>query len=385
MDLTGLVKDTEVLKKDNTIVYTPTGDYNPATKKYIDDALKQISIDGAVILRGEINDLSLFPVNSKPGDAYIVGTSEKQLYIKLLDNSIFGLNSKIDISNYYNKVEVDNLLKDKANINDHYNKTDIDKLLKDKADINDYYNKTDTDKLLDLKLNITDLVAGNNITITKNASGKYEISSTGSGSGSANIDDNNISNSTTYSSDKITKLNNQTKTDIINSLNDKYLTTEKFKGEADDSVKYADNLTSLKSRQPLQYYGTDSNNEVGLHYLPVNMKDNTGIEQRVILNAQENENIIIDSALDISDNKVIIDSYKLVEGENDIVETVKSFDNSDKNDFFFDNENVEFTDSMHINKQHVLSSTLNADGFYESNVIDITEYIDIIGLKEVNE
>ena len=64
--------------------------------------------------------------------------------------------------------------------------------VKDKADINDYYNKTDTDKLLDLKLNINDLVAGNNITITKNASGKYEISSTGSGSGSANIDDNNI-------------------------------------------------------------------------------------------------------------------------------------------------------------------------------------------------
>ena len=32
----------------------------------------------------------------------------------------------------------------------------------------------------------------------------------------------------------------------------------------------------------------------------------------------QNENIIIDSALDISDNKVIIDSYKLVEGENDI-------------------------------------------------------------------
>jgi hypothetical protein len=31
--------DTNFLKKDNTTVFTPTGDYNPATKKYVDDAI----------------------------------------------------------------------------------------------------------------------------------------------------------------------------------------------------------------------------------------------------------------------------------------------------------------------------------------------------------
>ena len=31
--------DTNFLKKDNTTSYTPTADYNPTTKKYVDDAI----------------------------------------------------------------------------------------------------------------------------------------------------------------------------------------------------------------------------------------------------------------------------------------------------------------------------------------------------------
>lgn len=31
--------DDNFLKKNNTTAYTPTGDYNPATKKYVDDAI----------------------------------------------------------------------------------------------------------------------------------------------------------------------------------------------------------------------------------------------------------------------------------------------------------------------------------------------------------
>lgn len=32
--------DTNFLKKDNTTAYTPTGDYNPSTKKYVDDSIQ---------------------------------------------------------------------------------------------------------------------------------------------------------------------------------------------------------------------------------------------------------------------------------------------------------------------------------------------------------
>ena len=42
--------DNNFLKKDNTIEYTPTGDYNPATKKYIDDITTEIedTVEGLV-------------------------------------------------------------------------------------------------------------------------------------------------------------------------------------------------------------------------------------------------------------------------------------------------------------------------------------------------
>ena len=35
--------DREYLKKTNTTSFTPTGDYNPATKKYVDDQVGNIN------------------------------------------------------------------------------------------------------------------------------------------------------------------------------------------------------------------------------------------------------------------------------------------------------------------------------------------------------
>ena len=34
------VNASDVLTKTNTAAFTPTGDYQPATKKYVDDAIK---------------------------------------------------------------------------------------------------------------------------------------------------------------------------------------------------------------------------------------------------------------------------------------------------------------------------------------------------------
>lgn len=39
----GIPSGEEVLRKNNTTVFTPTGDYNPATKKYVDDAIAAIT------------------------------------------------------------------------------------------------------------------------------------------------------------------------------------------------------------------------------------------------------------------------------------------------------------------------------------------------------
>lgn len=36
---------SNVLAKDNTTPFTPTGDYNPSTKKYVDDSIKTAITD----------------------------------------------------------------------------------------------------------------------------------------------------------------------------------------------------------------------------------------------------------------------------------------------------------------------------------------------------
>ena len=47
-DESGNLLKTLVLMLNNTIAFTPAGDYNPATKKYVDEALASSGIDIAV-------------------------------------------------------------------------------------------------------------------------------------------------------------------------------------------------------------------------------------------------------------------------------------------------------------------------------------------------
>lgn len=226
---------------------------------------------------------------------------------------------------------------------------------------------------LNKSLTADGLLAGDNITITKNNNGTVTINSTATSTGTggnASIDDVNISTSKVFSNAKTIEL--------IDSLLDKdtYASTEN-KG----SVKYADNLSATMHTSPLQYYGTNNANEVGMHYFPINIdKTNTGIEQKVVLDAKANTDIVIDSALDISDNKIVVDSYKFVGGQQNI-QTNKVFNNTEMTNFFYDKENVEFTDSMHIKKVYEYAVTVNADNRYESEIINKDDFLEIIGME----
>ena len=41
----GALLKTLLLMLDNTMAFTPTGDYQPATKKYVDDTVRSASVD----------------------------------------------------------------------------------------------------------------------------------------------------------------------------------------------------------------------------------------------------------------------------------------------------------------------------------------------------
>ena len=213
------------------------------------------------------------------------------------------------------------------------------------------------------------------IYVTDGQGGMTELSSSSSGSG-VEIDDTTPSFGKVYSS-------KQTQTLIDNVVNNT-LDKETYASETNEgAVKYADNLSVTMNTQPLQYYGTNNENELGMHYFPINTKDNTGLEQRVCLNAKANQIITVDSALDISDNKVIVDCYKFVSGEENVISTIKTFDNTEKDNFFYDKDNIEFTDSMHIKKEYELVLNKNNEGFYESEEIDINKFLELT-LSEVN-
>ena len=109
-NMTGLIDS--VLSKTNDEAYTPTTDYNPATKKYVDDNMGNVSVlvgetttgaagtdasvedvgtvpgyvvldfvipkgkDGAnFLIKGSVAAVGDLPVDAVPGDAYFVGTN----------------------------------------------------------------------------------------------------------------------------------------------------------------------------------------------------------------------------------------------------------------------------------------------------------------------
>lgn len=107
------------LSTSNTYSYTPAGDYNPATKKYVDD-----SITSAI---AGVSQFSLLPVDTLPTEniktnvIYAVPSDnpkEQDVRIEYvyINNAweILGT-TKIDLSNYYTKAEINAMFANIAN------------------------------------------------------------------------------------------------------------------------------------------------------------------------------------------------------------------------------------------------------------------------------
>lgn len=110
-------------------------------------------------------------------------------------------------------------------------------------------------------------------------------------------------------------------------------------------------IDGVKQAQPLMYYGTDNNGNVGFHYIPIDKTASKGnMEQRVILNPSVGEVHYIDSSYDLSDSKIILQAYKFVEGDKDIISTLKQFCNSNKDSFYYNRDTVSFENSAYITK-----------------------------------
>lgn len=76
---------------------------------------------------------------------------------------------------------------------------------------------------------------------------------------------------------------------------------------------------------------------------------------------------------------VIVQCYKFVPGEADVIEIIKEFDNTEEENFVYNKDSVEFedTEGMKIIDHYKLNYKLNSDGLYESELIDKNEFITI--------
>ena len=104
---------------------------------------------------------------------------------------------------------------------------------------------------------------------------------------------------------------------------------------------------------------------------------NSEIQQKVSLNVTSTEPIQIYTN-DIN-NKLVIDNYKFVEGENDVTSILKEFNNEKESNFIYNNDEITFNNtSMHIKNKYLLTNNLNNDtNLYESDIINKSNFIEI--------
>lgn len=261
----------------------------------------------------------------------------------------------------------------------------------------------------------------------ENESGKptYDGKEIGTGGSGTNIDDENISTDTTYSSEKIEGkfvgeiegytddelkamlgLSEDDK-DLIKNLitDDSVIDTTKTwnssvlnkkfnniknkvngisqadynslieKGEVDSTVPYlvTTNETIGTEKKALLYY----NNQ--LYNFANPSTDNNEIQQKVSLNATKNNSVEITTA--DSNNKLMIENYKFIKGKENTTSIIKKFNNSNKDNFIYNPDEIDFDDNNTcVKNKYVYDMKANSDGLYESEVINKNDFLEI---KEV--
>ena len=183
------------------------------------------------------------------------------------------------------------------------------------------------------------------------------------------------------------------------------LDKETFKGKEINRVKKADiakeleNLSKdnvnkllqilsfINGSNPQQYLGTNIDNELGMHYLPTNSGTTNGnsIEQRVVLNVKSGDIIPVETVADMQDQKAFIQVFKFEEGDQDVISTLKEFNNTNEDNFIYNSDNVSFDDTCHIKNKYTLSSTLNSDTELYETKFNKSEFLNIQSMSsEVN-
>ena len=173
-----------------------------------------------------------------------------------------------------------------------------------------------------------------------------------------------------------------------NDLKD-YLDKDTYMSEINEgNVKSADVANSIKGvelAKPYQFFGVDATGETKFQYLPIQGDGQVtqgNFEQRKIVDAKANDIYEIGSLNGLDEFKIFVQAYTEIKGRQDIVGTIKGFDIEHKDRFYYNN-NIEFDkNGCSIKKTYGYKIEENGDGFYETEIINPKEYIEIVSFKK---
>ena len=344
--------------------------------------------------------------NTKVGSLTSLNTDNKDSVVSAINEVKEGVNNTVKIDD---TVVDTNKVYSSKKINDTYVKKEKNKSLVPNSEIEKIHthtNKAYLDKI------------GENI----NGKLTYKGKEIGTGGSGANIDDTNISTDTTYSSEKIEGkfvgeiegytddelkamlgLSEDDK-DLIKNLitDDSVIDTTKTwnssvlnkkfnniknkvnsisqadynslieKGEVDSTVPYlvTTNESLGAEKKALLYY----NNQ--LYNFANPSTESNEIQQKVSLNATKNNSIEIATA--DSNNKLMIENYKFIKGKENTTSIIKKFNNSNKDNFIYNPDEIDFDDNNTcVKNKYVYDMRINSDGLYESEVINKSDFLEI--------
>lgn len=80
-------------------------------------------------------------------------------------------------------------------------------------------------------------------------------------------------------------------------------------------------------------------------------------------------------------NKVNVQCYKLVPGDSGITQTLKEYNNGEKENFFFNEKNIEFLkDKVKIRDLYTINKT-SKDNYYETEIFKKVDFYELVGLE----
>ena len=172
--------------------------------------------------------------------------------------------------------------------------------------------------------------------------------------------------------------------DIVtqNDLKD-YLDKDTYMSEVNEgNVKSADVANSIKGEElakPYQFFGVDATGEAKFQYLPIQGDGQVtqgNFEQRKIVDAKANKIYEIGSLHGLDECKIFVQAYAEIEGQQNIVGTIKEFNNEYKDSFYYNKENVEFVSiGCGLKNKYSVRVNLQKNDYFISNEINMDEFI----------